>query len=115
MNRESLVTFTSQHRLIVAIAGAVLVAIIMTAVSLSLYFTSGAHVLDISRPGYESTLQAIKQAQYDADSFAQDGPINSEVINEFEEIYQGNRDHLQAIDDFSDQEVLSDPNLRLSR
>lgn len=114
MNRKSLIEFTAHHRLIVAISGAILTAMLMTAVSLSLYFTSGAHVLDLSRPGLETTRETIDKSTFDADEFEQDGPINHGVIDDFEKIYQDGRRHLQAIDGFNNQRSLSDDSLRLT-
>lgn len=113
MSKESVRLFTDQHRLAMAITISISVAIIMTLVSMSLYYTSGAHVLDISRPGYEQARQAVQQP-FHSDSFPQDGPINPEVIAEFKQIYDRNRQHLNKIDDFSNQKVMNDRSLRLS-
>lgn len=106
--------FTSQHKLLAAISAAVVIALVMTAVSMSLYYSTGAEVLDLSRPGYESVRQAVNQAPHDDATFSGDGPVDSQVIKQFDGLYQTNRKDLKSIDNFSNQKPLSDDSLTLS-
>lgn len=106
--------FTSQHKLLAAITGAVVIALALTAISISLYYSTGAEVLDLSRPGYESVRQAVNQAPHDDASFSGDGPVDTQVIKQFNNLYQTNRHDLKSIDNFSNQKPLSDDSLTLS-
>lgn len=81
---------------------------------MSLYYTSGAEVLDLSRPGYEGVRQAVNNAPHDEVNFSGDGPIDSEVINKFQALFEANRSDLKAIDSFSNQKPLSDSSLSLT-
>lgn len=114
MKSEPLMEFASHHRLTMAIIGAISLALIMTIISMSLYVTSGTQVLDLSRPGFESARQAINETPYESETFAQDGPINPAVVSEFSTLYKEKRQNLDAIDDFANDEVLGDENLRLT-
>ncbi|HET8690093.1 MAG TPA: hypothetical protein VFL81_01535 [Candidatus Saccharimonadales bacterium] len=107
--------FTSQHRLLAAITGAVIIAMALTAISMSLYYSTGAEVLDLSRPGYESVRKAVESKPHDDTNFSGDGPIDAKVIKQFDGLYQINRKDLKSIDDFSNQKPLSDDSLGLSQ
>lgn len=113
MHSEAAAGFISRHRLVFAIGVAVIIGLIMTAVSMSLYVTSGAQVLDLSRPGYENARDAVNDSEFETDNFSQNGPVTEDVVEEFEEIYSKNRKDLNQVDDFSDPKPLSDQSLHL--
>lgn len=113
MNSEAARSFAGRHRLFVAITGAVTIALIMTAISMSLYVSSGAQVLDLSRPGYEDVRQAINDSEFETDTFPQEGPVTPAVIDDFTTLYNKNRLELGQIDDFSSPTPLSDKSLQL--
>lgn len=114
MNDEPVRSFAAHHRLLIAMTGAIVIALIMTAISMSLYVTSGVQVLDVSRPGFEQARRAVNNSTFKSETFAQDGPIDSKVISEFDELYKNSRKELNAIDDFSNQKPLSDDSLNLA-
>lgn len=63
----------------------IIVSIIMTAVSLRLYVTSGTAQLDLSRPGYESVRADLEKD--DIQSFSGIGVITDETMEKFTELY----------------------------
>lgn len=63
----------------------ILAAIIMTAISLRLYVTSGTAQLDLSRPGYESVRADLEKD--DIQSFSGIGVITDETLEKFTELY----------------------------
>ena len=67
----------ARHRFLAMIGGVVVVALIMTSISMTLYVTSGASSLDLSRPGY---VQARSQVKDDtvSKSFPSTGPLNQQ-------------------------------------
>lgn len=56
------VAFLSRHRFIVLLVAAILISLVLTAVSLAIYNSSGAAQLDLSRPGYRSVSDQFEQA-----------------------------------------------------
>jgi hypothetical protein len=98
-----------RHRFPVAIAIVVGIALLMTAVSLSLYITSGTSRLDLSRPGYEQVRKDVK-ATPDA-SFSSDGPVDKAALDEFQKLYDARRTNLNELGDFKDT-TLDDSSLR---
>lgn len=101
-----------RHRLVYAIAGAIGIGFLLTAVSMSLYITSGASQLDLSRPGYERARTQVDESK-DEEKFEPSGPLNAEVIDEFQAFYTKNRAKLNSADRF-DAAVIDDTQLRLS-
>ncbi|HET6622632.1 MAG TPA: hypothetical protein VFG56_01730 [Candidatus Saccharimonadales bacterium] len=114
MRAAFLRNFTSQHKLLAAITGAIFVAMVLTVVSMSLYYSTGAEVLDLSRPGYEAVRQAVNEKSHEDATFSGDGPVNQEVVEQFQGLYADSRKDLKSIDDFSNQKPLSDDSLNLS-
>ncbi len=111
--RTLVAKLTSQHRLFAAITAAIIVSIGLTLISMTLYYTSGAQVLDLSRPGYESVRKAVDNAPHTSDDFSSDGPVTGSTIDKFNQIYNGDRHDLKSIDDFSSHKPLSDKSLNL--
>lgn len=112
MNWARVIETIQRHRLVYAIIGAICIGLLLTAVSMSLYVTSGASQLDLSRPGYERARTQVDESKED-DSFKANGPIDTEVIGEFQALYQKQRAKLNASDKF-DSAVIDDTQLRLS-
>ena len=95
-----------------AIAATIVIAFIMTAVSLSLYVSSGTLQLDLSRPGYESARKELIKPD-DKKDFATNGQINKETLDEYQKQFDAQRTELNRIGKFKDQ-GLSDDSLTLS-
>lgn len=99
-----------RHRFLFAIVTVIGAALLMTAVSLSLYVTSGTSRLDLSRPGYEQARKDIKPTP--EDSFSSDGPVDKSALDEFQKLYDTRRTNLNELGDFKDT-TLDDASLRL--
>lgn len=101
------------HQFIFMIIGVVAVAFFLVYIALSLYVSSGAIQLDLSRPGYASAREEAAKSNEVFKGFSEDGPINSEALNQFDELYkQKAAEALIDIDAFSG-EALSDEALSL--
>ena len=111
MRFEAIRRFISAHRLPMAIAGAIGIALLLTVISVSLYIRSGASRLDLSRPGYEKVRDKVKPSSED-DNFSASGPMNLEVANDFQKLYTKKRTTLSQLDPF-DPAVLDDSSIRL--
>lgn len=99
-------------KLPVALLLAVVAAVVMTLISVSIYYAAGFYKFDLSRPGYESERDDVVgdnlQRAYDTTS-----PINSDTLNVFLGEYDTNVDAVRAYGDFSDSDALNDRSLLL--
>lgn len=83
---EPVVSKFAQHRFVVLITGSVIIALLLVAVSMQLYSSSGTAQLDLSRPGYKSVRDQIRPE--DAyDGFSASGPIDDAALKNFKELY----------------------------
>lgn len=94
------------HRLILMILGAVSISLALVAISMSLYNSSGAAQLDLSRPGYSSVRE---QAQPDKGftTFPSTGSISAQTLDDFRAIYEKKATEATTVDAFAG-DVLSD-------
>jgi len=104
--------FVLGHQLASFIAAALIVAGVMTAVSLQLYARSGAQRLDLSRPGYEQVRQDVNSAKEEP-NFSASGALDAAAIKDFDSRLATAQNNLDQMGDFSG-EVFSDENLGLS-
>lgn len=110
MKWQELVALVARHRFPFAIISVIGVAILMTAVSLSLYVTSGTSRLDLSRPGYEGVRKDVQESP--EETFKSDGPVDKAALDEFNQLLQKRRANLNGLGDFEDTS-LDDSSLRL--
>ncbi len=113
MNPNIFRRFISRHRLPVAIGGVIALALLMTAINLSLYVSSGTSSLDLSRPGYEQARRETQENDTKRLDFESTGPINQAVLEEFRKIFTDQREELNALGGFRDT-ALDDESLRLN-
>ena len=100
-----------QHRFFLLIAGVIFIALFLVSVSLSLYNSSGAAQLDLSRPGY----QAVRdQASRDTvtRSFSASGALNDKALDSFSEMYKEQAGKITSVDSY-DEAALSEDSLQL--
>lgn len=103
--------FVARHKFAFAILSVTVIAVLMTAVSLSLYVSSGTFRLDLSRPGYEAVRKDVQETP--EEKFRSDGPINKAALDEFERLLQKRRTNLNGLGDFEDTS-LDDSSLQLA-
>lgn len=100
-----------QHRFMVLIIGSILVALLLTAVSMKLYASSGAAQLDLSRPGYEHVVdKKVKSTVFEG--YPSSGPINRQTLKEFQDLYNKRADQATKVDSFGG-DVMSDATLSI--
>ena len=90
----------SHYRLQIMVASAIIVALIMTVVSMAIYNWSGAAQLDLSRPGYESVSDQVDKETSIAE-YSANGPLTEETIQEFIELYSQQAEKATAADAFN--------------
>ena len=110
MNPDRYRKFLDTHRLTIAICLAITVALLLTVINVSLYIRSGASRLDLSRPGYEKVRNQIGETQ--DEPFSASGPINEDVIDEFQGRFTKRRTTIDSLSPFTG-EVLDDANIGL--
>jgi hypothetical protein len=99
-------------KLPIALAGAVAVALALTAVSVTWYSLDGSAKLDLSRPGYEQERGEVRttetQKSYDTTS-----PVNKSAIDGFLKEYDQRVSDLSSYGDFGDG-ALDDNDIQLN-
>lgn len=113
MNSNTLRRFVTRHRLPVAISAVIAVALLITAINLSLYVSSGSSSLDLSRPGYEQARRQAQTGDTKRVEFESTGPIDEAVLKDFKKLFSDQRIEINALDGFRDT-ALDDASLRLS-
>lgn len=101
------------HRLIVLVVMSIVAATALVAVALSLYATSGAAQLDLSRPGYEA-IRTQAQEDNSYKGFASDGELDDEALAEFDTLYSEKLRELQSVDAFGGN-VISTKSLQIDQ
>lgn len=100
-----------QHRFMALVGGSIVIALLLTAVSLKLYATSGAAQLDLSRPGYEQAVD--KKAKSTVfEGYPSSGPINKQTLKEFQDLYSKRADQATKVDSFGG-DVMNDAALSI--
>ncbi len=92
--------FLSRHRFIVLLVAAILISLVLTAISLTIYNSSGAAQLDLSRPGYRSVSDQVEQ-DTTFKEFSSSGSIDKETIQQFLKQYDERAAKAKAVDAFS--------------
>lgn len=100
-----------QHRFTMAVLLAVFISFIMTAISLSLYVSSGTLQLDLSRPGYESARKNIINPD-DTVEFSSSGPVNTQSLDQYQKLFDAQRKEMNSISAYKDK-GLDDDSLTL--
>lgn len=97
---DETLSFWDRHRLSLLLIITVIIAIIMTIVSVIIYNSSGAAQLDLSRPGYRSVSDQIERDDT-IDGYSASGPINTDTIQEFIKQYDEQAEKAKAVNAFN--------------
>ncbi len=100
---------SSRHHLAIALSAAILIALLLTVVSVIIYEVSGAAMLDLSRPGFEPARKQLQKSN-DQIQFSSKGPIDQEVIKNFRSLYKKQADDIRKLNGFNSK-VLDDSQL----
>lgn len=108
----SAVRHIRNHQFTSMIVGVMIIAIFFVYVALSLYRTSGAIQLDLSRPGYAQAREEAERTKSNFEGFSPEGDINEKSLGVFDSLYTEKQQEAESIDAFS-SDVLSNEALRL--
>ena len=100
-----------RHRIVYGVFAALIIAAVLTSVSMALYVSSGASRLDLSRPGYEKVRNDVQQDKEDV--FQSTGPVDTDVVSDFQSRFTKHREKLNTFDDF-DSDALDDSQLQIA-
>lgn len=93
-------SFQDKHRFMLMIILSIFVASVLVAISMALYYSSGAAQLDLSRPGYKDVRAQVINND-DFQNYSNSGPINKTTIAEFESIYSQQVKKTESVDAFA--------------
>ncbi len=107
----AIMTRWEQHRFLALIAGVILIALFLVSVALSLYNSSGAAQLDLSRPGYQDVRNQAKR-DTTSKSFPASGVLDKEALDLFSKLYGEQSAKVISSDSF-DASAISEESLQL--
>lgn len=88
------------HRFVIMIFGSIGIALLLVAVALSLYASSGAYQLDLSRPSDESLRSQVREDS-SFKGFASEGELDGKAIKEFQTMYDEKLDEVVSMSLFN--------------
>ena len=93
-------SFWDRHRLSLLLILTVIIALVMTVVSVIIYNSTGAAQLDLSRPGYRSVSDKVEKTD-EIDTYSASGAVNKDTIQEFMKLYDAQASKAKAVDAFN--------------
>lgn len=110
-NDAAEMTQWQRHRFFALIMGVIAVSFILVLIALSLYNSSGAAQVDLSRPGYQSIQKEASRGAID-DSFPSNGVLDEKAFNDFDKLYGAHAKRVVGVDSF-DPQALETKSLQL--
>ena len=111
MAKRSIRQVLGAHQFACFITLCVVIAGVMTVISLELYRRSGAMKLDMSRPGYEKVRTEVEKSS-DDQPYDSSGALTDEALQDFENRIKKYRDELDNLGQY-DNSIISDESLNL--
>lgn len=102
----------AKNRFVMLIFGSIIISLLLVSVALIWYARSGAAQVDLSRPGYSGVRNKVSENQ-DSSTFQNSGPINKEVLDSYEKLFNKTADQVTSVETFESQ-ALSDETLRIN-
>lgn len=102
---------SQDRKIFLMVAFAAIIAIVLVAISLQIYYRSGAYQLDLSRPEYDQVRDKIG-VDMSVDTFSSTGAMDSATYTDFDIKYDKQIKSLKKLDVYS-SESLSDQALGL--
>jgi len=93
-------SFWGRHRFMLLIILAVMISCGLVAISLTMYNSSGAAQLDLSRPGYITVRAQTVDSSSDFKNYPTSGAIDQNSIDEFKALYEEQADKTKVADAF---------------
>lgn len=100
-----------KHRFLLLVGGSISVALILVAISMKLYNTSGAAQLDLSRPGYEHVSEQVQRTDV-FKGFSSTGGVDKQTFEDFRGMYNERAAQASDVNSFSG-DVMSDAALSI--
>jgi ABC-type Na+ efflux pump permease subunit len=97
---EEELSYWARHRFLLLIILTIVVALVLTTISLVMYNVSGTAQLDLSRPGYKSVSDKVESNRSTVE-YAAFGPVNKTTVEEFIKIYEEQAKKAKAVDAFN--------------
>ncbi|HSE60961.1 MAG TPA: hypothetical protein VLA88_01545 [Candidatus Saccharimonadales bacterium] len=101
-----------KHKLTAALVLAIIATLVLTGISLSMYYVNGFYRYDLSRPAYEKERGELAKPEsrkvYDTTS-----PVDAKAVNDFLKEFDGRTKDLNAYGSFRDSS-LSDEDLQIT-
>lgn len=94
------ISFLKENQILLLLIGSVIVALVLTSVSLWLYAASGTQQLDLSRPGYKSVQDKVKRDPI-SDAYPAAGPMSIKEIEKFKKLFNSELKRLEKNNAFS--------------
>lgn len=91
----------ARYRLLFSIGSAIVICLLLTVFSTSLYVITGTSKLDLSKPGYEEVRKKITRKSANETSFGSNGPLDKKIINDYLEKYKKQAQDLREYDSFN--------------
>lgn len=100
-----------KHRFMLMVGCSIIIALMLVAVAMKLYASSGAAQLDLSRPGYEHVSERVAQTEV-FKGFPSSGDIDQQAFDDFREMYSKRATQATAVNSFGG-DVMSDAALSI--
>lgn len=104
--------FMQTHMIMCGVGVSVLVAVLLTSISMWAYNSSDVARLDVSRPGYETIRDEVKNTE-ETKKFGATGELNEQAFEDFQLLYDERLHNLGDLGRF-DGAVLNDDQLKLA-
>lgn len=95
------VSFWDNHRYLLLLTIAIGISLFLVGISMSLYTSSGAAQLDLSRPGYRAVSSQAAKSDNDFENYPTSGEIDKAAIDKFRTLYEKQAAKAKAVDAFS--------------
>lgn len=110
-DEAKVLTRWERHRFFGLVAGVILISIFMVSVALSLYQSSGAAQLDLSRPGYTAVRKEAAKGESSV-SYPSNGPLDEESLADFRRLYNDRIQRVTSTRSF-EASAMSDDSLQM--
>ncbi|MDR1196742.1 MAG: hypothetical protein LBL08_00485 [Candidatus Nomurabacteria bacterium] len=110
---QRLLEIVRNNRFAFMIGGVSLVTLVLTIISTTIYVSSGAINIDLSRPGYE-TVRDDTENEAPVNEFSPSGPIDKETVEDFNQRLSQIQSETAKMNNFS-ADALSDEALNLGK
>ena len=76
-----------RKELFIFVSTSILIAFALVVISIALYTSSGASLLDASKPGFKTVQNEVNQTDT-FEAFSSDGPVTKSTLDQFQRLYQ---------------------------